>query len=293
MPYRLLTDEPLAAGVLRVADEQLARAAASLTCPGLSPEAAVHQARKHFKKLRSLLRLVRDALGPLYAEENARFRDLGRGLAPVRDADALIEQFDALVGYSPSSPVLGSIRAALVDEREVIDGEHADLDAQIPEILIQLRDARRRVAGWPVESVDATIVARGFARACRRGRRRMKAALAGRTVEQFHEWRKRVKDLWYHTRLLQAVHPRKLRKRRRLLRRLAESLGEDHDLAMLERKLRDHPDRYGRPQDIRVLLGLVIHRRNRLQARSETLGRRAHQACPNSLAKRIHCRWPT
>ncbi len=293
MPYRLITHEPLPTSVIRVAREQIALAAGSLTRDDLPPEIAVHQARKHFKKTRALLRLIRDPLGLVRTQENAHFRDLGRGLAPLRNADALIERFDQLTGHTPSTPILGSIRAALLAEREIIAEEHTDLETQIPEILARLREARERTSGWPTQNLDAKVIARGFARICRRGRKTMKTALAGRTIELFHEWRKRVKDQWYQTRLLQNVHPRMLHPRRKRLRRLAELLGEDHDLALLERKLRDRPDRYGRPQEVHTLLSLLTHRQARLRAHCQTLGRQIHKTSPHFLDKHIRRRWPT
>ena len=46
----------------------------------------VHQARKRFKQIRAILRLVRPALGDKYTMENVAYRDMGRKLSDLRDA---------------------------------------------------------------------------------------------------------------------------------------------------------------------------------------------------------------
>ena len=52
----------------------------------------VHEARKRFKKIRTLLRLIRTYLGePLWREENKTFGDIARSIGAVRDAQSLIE----------------------------------------------------------------------------------------------------------------------------------------------------------------------------------------------------------
>ncbi|MGD1977094.1 MAG: CHAD domain-containing protein [Gammaproteobacteria bacterium] len=59
-------------------------------------ESAVHDARRHCKLIRALVRLVRPAFAH-YRAENVWFRDLGRSLSLTHDATATIEAFDALM----------------------------------------------------------------------------------------------------------------------------------------------------------------------------------------------------
>src|SRR5262249_36869214 len=64
MAFALKADESAAKGVKRLVRKQIRNAIESLTKPaGAKQEEAVHDARKRFKKVRALLRLVRPELG--------------------------------------------------------------------------------------------------------------------------------------------------------------------------------------------------------------------------------------
>ena len=60
MSYRLEPQEPLGAGIKRIAREQIDQALEQLTANPENRDEAVHDARKRFKKIRAALRLVRD-----------------------------------------------------------------------------------------------------------------------------------------------------------------------------------------------------------------------------------------
>ena len=63
MPYRLKPHKPIQGQVRRIAVKQFDLAAAALGGRGGPASGAIHEARKHIKKVRALLRLVRPAIG--------------------------------------------------------------------------------------------------------------------------------------------------------------------------------------------------------------------------------------
>ena len=91
MGYRLHPGRPIQDEVRRIADRQLEEAIAGLRTVG-DPESDddVHAARRHIKKIRALLRLVRPALGDRYDSVNRRLRTVNRLLAPVADGQAVV-----------------------------------------------------------------------------------------------------------------------------------------------------------------------------------------------------------
>src|SRR4028118_1369351 len=71
----------------------------------------------------------------------------------------------------------------------------------------ELAAARDRTDDWPLEDESFASAAAGLRRMHQRGRRAMSAALEKGDDDLWHEWRKRVKDLWYASRILKPVAP--------------------------------------------------------------------------------------
>src|SRR6266567_8833517 len=70
MAYRLERDESVPQALRRIAREQLASAADELGKRGSKRAEGIHEARKSIKKVRAVLRLVRQELGNTYRKEN-------------------------------------------------------------------------------------------------------------------------------------------------------------------------------------------------------------------------------
>ena len=165
---------------------------------------AIHETRKDLKKVRSLLRLARPCLpDDAYRRTNARLRAIARVLAGTRDDDVLIEVADALAerhaGVLPASAfeALSARLAANAAARRAGAGG-AKRDATTRELEAADADVER----WLLRRCDADALGRGTLRAYRRGRAAMRRAEREPITEHLHEWRKRVKDLWYDARLL-------------------------------------------------------------------------------------------
>lgn len=207
---------------------------------------AVHDVRKRCKELRALARLVRVPLGEEQFDGfNTIVRDVADVLAPIRDAQAVLATLDDLraVGSAvePDLERVRSIQAAAADQAtRAIQGG----DARLEQAQVMLADARTRAKRWRLpDGFDA--IGPGLERSYRRGRRALRAAVERPTDEYVHEWRKSVKTLWYHARLLERAAPSVLTPMIETLDHLAEALGDDHDLAVLVERLAADPHRYG------------------------------------------------
>ena len=83
------------------------------------------------------------------------------------------------------------------------------------------------------------MLAEAFTNAYTDGR---KAFAKKPTTENLHDWRKRVKDLWYQQRLLEETWPGVMKAQAKEAKKLSKLLGEDHDLAVLAETLRTDPE---------------------------------------------------
>jgi CHAD domain-containing protein len=284
--YRLQPDERADDGVRRIAHGQIALAREQLAGDGDVGE-AVHEARKAFKRVRALARVARDELGDdVYRRENARYRATGRVLSGVRDAAVLVETLDALVArYRDELPrrAFAGLRATLDEGARAAHDALASDRGPIERVLGALDVADERVDGGPLDGGDVAVLAPGFARIYRRGRRALRRAERDADSEHLHELRKRAKDLWHATQVLRAAAPKKLKRLGRSAHELSDLLGDDHDLAVLLDAAHRH--RRSLAGGERALLtALATRRRGELRRAALDLGRRVYKRKPRRVA---------
>ncbi len=233
MSYLLGRDEPITEGIRRIGYEQSKKALDKLERLDDLVE-NVHDTRKHCKKLRGLIRLVRPGMEDEYDRANAAFRDAARQLSPLRDAHALLGTFDDMITISGDrlpSGGLGAVRRALAENAEAALA--ADDNQERIEKAHELIEAGvARIPYWDV-SEPMEAMHEGVAKTYGRGRDGLEASIERGAVQDRHEWRKRVKYGWYHTRLLVAASPAILGPLAKRMHDLSDALGDDHDLAIL------------------------------------------------------------
>jgi CHAD domain-containing protein len=295
MAYRLSIADDVPSSVRRCAREQLAGAVERLERAGEDPVTAVHEARKHLKKTRALLRLARPALGrAAYRGENDALRAIGLALSGTRDADVLVATAGTLAEHAAGrlpADVFEQLREALAAEaRAARGGEGGDAGGvpELADVLERLRVAELRVEAWPLHDADWDTVLAGLSRAYARGRAAFATARAKPTPERLHEWRKRAKDLWYQQRLLTPAWPGVLAAQAEEAHALTELLGDDHDLAVLaERLAAPAPLPPAVDAERAALLALVEQRSGELREAAMRLGHRIYAESPKAFSRRL------
>ena len=208
MEFTLQPDEDVSPGIRRIIDGKVATAIDHIDGE-MGPHETVHEVRKRCKEVRAAVRLVRPVL-PTYSEENAHYRDAGRRISDIRDAQAAIETFDDHVRPAVEAtdtvgdPTLDGIRERLVARRDSLAAEQ-DIEGRLANIRAELVEGRERVDRLPIATEGYDAVAGGLRKSYERARNRMDEAYDDPEFERFHEWRKRVKYHRYHTRLLRRV----------------------------------------------------------------------------------------
>jgi CHAD domain-containing protein len=242
----------------------------------------IHQARRALKKARAALRVLRPALGEkTYRLENVTLRDAGRHLSPLRDAKAAIETFDALTtrfadrlrGFD-----LVPLRQALELEQVSVRRTMRPPSVPVQACIALLETHRDRSRG--VLPAGLTLDAMALKKIYRKGRKTFVAATKAGTPDALHEWRKQVK---YLLNAVEAVKAELGPRAEKLLRRagkIADLLGEDHDLAALMAIAEGDPAGLLAPDAKHALASTVAHRRSKLQRRAVHHGDRAYKHKP-------------
>jgi CHAD domain-containing protein len=249
MSFRLNADEALRAGLRRATAEEFASAAAGLKGPSEHWQTAVHEARKSLKRVRSMFRMIREPLGERrYRAETDRVRTISTLLAPYRDADALLELMDELHAHHAElldGEAFERAREALRTRRGATYAAGEGFAPVAEQVVGQLDAAQRAVASLPVPASWRRArqeLRESYRRARAEGRR---AAKKG-TVDAHHDWRKRVKDLYYQCELFRDTRIGPSKHKRQALDVLGALLGFHHDLCIFDELLDDadvFPDR--------------------------------------------------
>jgi CHAD domain-containing protein len=292
--FRLRRGEDTGDGARRVARGQLDLAGERLeagTAMRGDLDGAVHETRKAFKRLRALVRLSRDALGgEAYRRENTIFRDAGRRLSGARDAAVLVQTLDGLTARYRAElgdHAFAGLRAALASEAEAASSALSDDRTAVDEVQGTLEAARRRVGGWPLpDDGGLAMLAPGFERIYRRGRRALQVARKEPDTETLHELRKRAKDLWHAAQVLRPAAPKAMKELARRAHALSDVVGDDHDLAVLRAAARERHTTLA-PGELALLERLIARRRARLQRRALAQARRVYARKPAELAKLV------
>ncbi len=288
--------EPPGSGLRRIAVEQIRAATVRLERCQPDPQEAVHDVRKRLKKVRAILRLARGEIGEaLYARENARYRDLGRLLAPFRDSHTRLEAVRGLRehhGALLAHDAFQGMETLLRADRSRRAAGFADGEIR-RQALSGLREAESGPAEWPLDGRSFDTLRPGLLRIYRQGRGRMKAACARPSPDRYHDWRKRAKYLGYQVRILEPAWPAVFSATKKALHEMTSLLGEAHDLSELEVAVRGFEAPFSNGPELELLADLVAGRCAVLHARARTLGERVYAEEPEAFVDRISSYWFT
>jgi CHAD domain-containing protein len=298
--------EPLAIGVKRVTMEQLEYAASGFFDLEGDFGEAVHESRKSIKRVRALLRLVRGELPErVFAFENKSLRDTARLLAEIRAAQGVVDAVSSiqdLYGDLLAKGTFVELGERLSRRRDLTELKALEDPNLIGRVVRSLERAFNRYQTWPTDpearevyglgirdSVEA--MSPGLTKTYDTGRQAMVQAYRRTAPGDFHDWRKRVKDMRHQMEFLTPLWPEVVIGMAITLKRLGDILGEDNDLAELLRLLRDRPDLCPDPRERSLFAALAHQRRREYQDAAEILGRRVYAERPDSLSFRFGEYW--
>jgi CHAD domain-containing protein len=138
---------------------------------------------------------------------------------------------------------------------------------------------------------DFGAIAPGVHRVYKRGFRGHQRGIETRSVEDLHEWRKRVKYLRFQMESLAPMQPNLIGALAKELDVLGELLGDDHDLAVLAETILEHPESCRDGRELWMLVALIHERRANLQAQAFRTGAAAYAEPPDSFVDRIGAYW--
>ncbi|MGC4082225.1 MAG: CHAD domain-containing protein [Vicinamibacterales bacterium] len=293
--YCLKPGHPVARDIRLIITRQLTRALPELDATGARVhDHAIHEARRHLKKTMAVLRLVKPVLGHEYGDALTRMKVASRMLAPIADAEALVDSVDALGRHGTWTQLdratIRAIRSWVLARERRVDRK-ATVDDVLEKVKHLLTVEQRQVDSWTFRSRGFASIAPGLERSMRRATRAMERAAAHPTCVTYHVWRRRVKDLWFQVRLIERRCGYGLSGERRRLEALDDLLGQCHNLSLLQDALVTDPpvSRDALARCLRSIRG----RRTVLRRRALAAGRRLFSEKPRLFVRRVETLWKT
>ena len=288
MGFRLKLREPLPDGLKRVFREQIQAALQLCRHPAKQRGVTVHEVRKHLKKLRAAMRLAIGEVGKnQHAREDRCVRKIGRLVSDLRDAQVRLQtliQLRAEIAKGTQDSPFPRIEELLSLERESFSAAFAGWQK---EAIPQLEHVEARLLKWPLDGLTWNQICGAVGKIYKRGQRGLAKTIDDPEPENFHAWRKRVKDLWYQLRILQPLNRVVLAEMAHDAEVLGELLGLEHDLDFLWARLEKEASDEALRDELSQLQRLIRKRGKRLRTNALELGRRFYAEPPKAFAKRI------
>jgi CHAD domain-containing protein len=284
MSYELRADETLADGLRRIVARQIENAIGASKAKQNGKSSPVHETRKHLKKARAALRLVRGEVKKSYwKREDSCLGHVGKLISDVRDAEVRLETVRQLRGFTRGK------KRSFQETEELLafelDSFLAAFSEWPREAETRLCETLERLRAWPLGKLEGKRLRRNVQRTYKRGRRILEKTIRKPTTTNLHAFRKRAKDLWYQLRLLRPLAPAVFGELNDELKTIGKCLGQLHDLAFVASRLSSFGA--AETQGDRILNTLIASRTDELKSTALALGERFYAEPPRQFARRL------
>jgi CHAD domain-containing protein len=295
MAFQIDPEAPVGTGLLKVIRGEI-RTLIRTVGRGArgSQRQRVRRARTGCKRIRAALKLFRCSAREFYETYNTYFRDAGRQLSEIRDAEVLLPAFDQLVEHQCTPAQrdgFAPLRLFLVARRRRIAGNPKAVERALSDFIRHMRVALVRLSSYKPAGEDFEVISGGLRLAFARGRRAYRAACRSDRDLDFHQWRKASKVVRYHHRLLRRIWPPDMKALKGSLDDLSGLLGEDQDLSMVSVCLAEGRKVGLNPGRVKAAMRLIaqVHRESRAAAKIK--GALLFDPKPGTWLRRIELQW--
>jgi len=204
---------------------------------------SIHEIRKSIKRIRAILRLIREEIGySSYYRENVFYRDIGRSISDLRTYNVLVlmledlkNNLDGSITTEALEPLIESVG---MQREKLLFGILSDKRI-LYDLSVKFAEARSRIAELPIEKDSFEVFSGGIYRMYRQGKDLFLSVRKDPSMHQLHDLRKRMKYLWYQIEIIRPIYPGPLKAYASSLENIADKLGVYHDLAVLSKYLNE------------------------------------------------------
>lgn len=206
-----------------------------LSAENISPNLAVHEIRKSFKRMRALLKLYRHPGNDYPVLLSKQIAEMGRALAPVRDSYIAVQVFEKLAKDNQliSERKLRSVKEQLNERNKNLVRQIFEDTGILDEIQDFMKSMKADLDERLVYPGNEGIVV-GLAASAEKCHRIYNETGNTTLPGELHRLRKKLKVLWYQVEFIKFVRPKYFSTKADQLHKVTELLGDDHDLFVFQ-----------------------------------------------------------
>ena len=294
MANRLSPDKAFGKQIVRFAGDELGNAVQVLTKRPDGLHKAIHEARRAFKRVRGLCRLVQAADEAFFVQMRREIGALGQSLSILRDASALIESCSRQQAFAFRDDVAAAFQRLM----DILLAHHKTLmsDTGLLEQTVDAAIAKCKAIQSEFDDLKldldavkaAKVLRKGWKRTLRKGQAAIVQCENSPVTEAFHDLRKAAQAHVQQTNLLLDLWPSLLVQRQKDAKAISDILGEDHDLCILLEKIASDealkPDRF-------VLETSIAERQSHLRSQALEKSKLLFSPDADFEARRIEMLW--
>ena len=280
-------------GILRLSDEMHEECAHFIMAQSRQ-HISVHEFRKNIKKIRSILRLVRDEIGrDKYREMNGYYREVANELAALRDDTSQVELLENMRRQVDNARVRTVISRAVGQVKRKRKKEFASFYKK--KLHLKVRDEmfslKEKVHELEFEGHPEFFLLMSLKRVHQRARSAMEITDYVRNDEMYHYLRKQVKYLMYLMMIINRTWPSYFKAYISELDKLSELLGNLHDLNLFNEHIHEEKLIVLRPAQKKDMLKHIYRRRSSLQKAIRRLGEKIFSESSEDFSMAIYNFW--
>ncbi len=212
--------------------KQLERIEYFSSAANVSPNLAVHEMRKSFKRLRALLLFYDEYPEEFPQEFCIQIKNYGRLLSAMRESYVNIQIFERLTENNnliADRKIKTAKEKLQAKNREIIDNSFFGSE-DFKNLLLFTKALEQQVFRMEIDRPSQIQLAKQLVISYQKAYDCYQIIGNDSDGDEIHNLRKKLKRLWYQFDLIQYLHPRYFRLKSDQLNKITEQLGEDHDL---------------------------------------------------------------
>jgi len=198
----------------------------------ISPNIAVHEIRKSFKRMRAFLIFYAKSSDSFSRDIKSEIKELGKSLSLARESAVNIQVFSRISEGNDliTEKRIKTIKGELIHKNtELTKNEFSK-----KEVCLEIQKTMKTIVSYlehdHTELIPVPDICQVVCKSYYKGFNSFTKIINEHDSEELHNLRKKLKVLWYQLELFRYLQPRYLKIKSDQLHKITEQLGEDHDL---------------------------------------------------------------